>query len=255
VSALEVDGMRVQRGGAGEPVLLMIHGLGATSDVWRGVQRLLPERWAGRWLAPDLPGHGGSTALESYTFGTLARSMAELVDPADPVVVLGHSLGGVVGLELAGGDFEVDVAGVVGVGIKVSWAPEELAKAKALAERPVAWFDTRDEAADRFLRLSGLAGLIDPSDETIDEGLVESSGRWRLALDPRAFAVGAPDMPRLLARAKGPVVLARGEYDRLVTDEQLAALVAEPITLTGLGHNAQVERPEAVLGILDRIGF
>jgi pimeloyl-ACP methyl ester carboxylesterase len=47
-------GLRVQQGGSGEPVLLLLHGLGATGDVWDGWRPLLARRWPGRWLAPDL---------------------------------------------------------------------------------------------------------------------------------------------------------------------------------------------------------
>ena len=51
-----MDGdLRVQGGGDGDPVLLLLHGLGATGDVWAGGGPLLAQRWPGRWLAPDLP--------------------------------------------------------------------------------------------------------------------------------------------------------------------------------------------------------
>jgi pimeloyl-ACP methyl ester carboxylesterase len=85
-------GLRVHHGGSGEPVLLLLHGLGATGDVWAGWRPLLAQRWPGRWLAPDLPGHGGSPPLASYTFDTLAAAVAGLVGAATPTVVLGHSL-------------------------------------------------------------------------------------------------------------------------------------------------------------------
>jgi alpha/beta hydrolase fold len=65
-------GLRVHQGGRGEPALLLLHGLGATGDVWQGWLPLLARRWPGRWLAPDLPGHGGSPPLSSYTFDALA---------------------------------------------------------------------------------------------------------------------------------------------------------------------------------------
>jgi pimeloyl-ACP methyl ester carboxylesterase len=68
--------LRVQAGGGGEPVLLMLHGLGATGDVWNGWTSLLGAQWPGRWLAPDLPGHGGSDPLPRYSFGALAASVA-----------------------------------------------------------------------------------------------------------------------------------------------------------------------------------
>jgi pimeloyl-ACP methyl ester carboxylesterase len=47
-----------------------------------------------------------------------------------------------------------------------------------------------------------------------------------------------------------PVRLARGELDPMVSATQLAALVPDPIELAGLGHNAHVERPAALLPLL-----
>ena len=243
--------MRVQQGGSGEPVLVLLHGLGATGDVWGGWRPLLARRWPGRWLAPDLPGHGGSPPLAAYTFDGLAAAIAVLVPPGAPVVMLGHSLGGVVGLALAGGRSPVAVQAVIGLGIKVAWTDEELDRAQALARRPPALFPSRDEAAARYLRVSGLAGLLPAGDPAVDAGLREQDGRWRLAMDPGTFAVGAPDMPRLLAQSRAPVILARGEHDPMNTDGQLARLGAPAITLAGLGHNAHVESPEESITLLD----
>jgi pimeloyl-ACP methyl ester carboxylesterase len=244
-------GLRVHEGGRGEPVLVLIHGLGATGDVWDGWWPLLARRWPGRWLAPDLPGHGGSPPLTGYTFDSLAAAVAGLVEPGARAVVLGHSLGGVVGLALASSRFGVPVQAVIGLGIKVAWTDEELDRAQALARRPAAWFASRDEAAARYLRLSGLAGLLPVQDPAVDAGLREQDGRWRVAMDPGAFAVGAPDMPQLLARSQAPVTLARGERDPMNTDEQLARLNVPALTLPGLGHNAHVESPERSIALLD----
>jgi len=243
--------LRVQGGGAGEPVLLLLHGLGATGDVWDGWSALLDERWPGRWMAPDLPGHGGSDPLTRYSFGAVAACVANLVQPADRVSVLGHSMGGVVGLALASGWFGVQVDSVVGLGIKVSWTDDELARVRALAERPVAWFDSYDEAATRYLRVSGLAGLLAPDSPATEAGLREEGGRWRLAQDPATFAIGAPDMAGLLAASRAPVTLARGERDEMVTADQLRALVRSASTLPDLGHNAHVEDPSAALRLLE----
>jgi pimeloyl-ACP methyl ester carboxylesterase len=243
--------MRVRSGGSGQPVLLLLHGLGATGDVWNGWPPLLSERWPGRWLAPDLPGHGGSDPLPRYSFENLAASLAGLVGATDHLTVLGHSLGGVLGLTMANGSFDVAVDAVVGVGIKVAWAEHELARARALALRPVTWFESRDEAAARYLRVSGLVGLLTQEDPAVQMGLSEQNGRWRLAMDPAAFGVGAPDMPRLLTATRARVILARGEHDPMVSDEQLARLRATWIALPGLGHNAHVEDPAAVGALLE----
>ncbi|SDF86605.1 hypothetical protein [Pseudonocardia oroxyli] len=50
-------------------------------------------------------------------------------------------------------------------------------------------------------------------------------------------------MSALLAAARGPVRLARGEHDPMVT-------TAHPTVLDGLGHNAHVEQPAAVAALL-----
>ena len=227
-------------------MMLLLHGLGATSGVWRGYDG----------LAPDLPGHGTAAWEPSYSFERHAVAVLPLLDGLgdEPVTVVGHSMGGVVALALAALAPE-RVRRVVGLGIKVSWPREDAARAAAMAERSVATYDTRDEAADRFLRVSGLAGLVAADDPMVDGAVVdraaagEGSG-WRLAQDPRTFGVGVPDMAALLAAAACPVVLARGEHDPMVTHEQLGALVDDPVTLPGLGHNAHVEDPAAVLALV-----
>jgi pimeloyl-ACP methyl ester carboxylesterase len=143
------------------------------------------------------------------------------------------------------------VQAVIGLGIKVSWTDEDLARAQAVAARPTAWFASHDEAAARYLRVSGLAGLLPANDTAVDAGLREQDGRWQLAMDPQTFAVGAPDMAQLLARSKAQVTLARGEHDPMNTDEQLARLGVPTVTLPALGHNAHVESPELSIALLD----
>ncbi|MEU6074144.1 alpha/beta fold hydrolase [Micromonospora sp. NPDC047074] len=235
----------------GRRVLLLLHGMGATGDVWLPWAPLLERRWAGRWLAPDLAGHGWSPPLPEYSFAALAARVATGLGPGDRLVVLGHSLGGVVGLALAARGAGLPVDAVVGLGIKAVWSPAELAKAGELAVRPVAWFASRDEAARRHLRVAGLTGLFAPDHPVVGAGLRQVDGRWRLAMDPAAFAVGEPELPALLAATDVPVLLARGEHDPMVTDAQLAELGVPVATLPGLGHNAHVEAPEAVLDLVD----
>lgn len=234
--------LRVREGGSGDEVLLLLHGLGGTGDIWGEVGR----RWSGRWIAPDLPGHGGSDRLPSYGFDSMAANLAELTADAGSVIVMGHSLGGAVGLALAA--MSDRVRRVVGLGIKVVWSPEELERARALSERSVSWFDTEVEALQRHRRVAGLGDLVD--DSVARHGVVEEGGRWRLALDPAAFAVGAPDLPALLAGSRAEVILARGEHDSMVSHAQLAALVPDPVTLPGLGHNAHLEDAAAVFALL-----
>ena len=245
----------VRRGGSGSnhPTLLLLHGLGATGDVWDGLVALLSDQWPGGWIVPDLPGHGRSAPLPGYSFGGLAAALAPLADPGAPLIIIGHSLGGVVALALASGWFGVQPEAVAGLGVKVRWSADELGKAADMAARPARVFATRAEAADRALKIAGLAGLLTADSKLANAAVVPSEGGWRLALDPAAFAVGAPDMDGLLAAARAPVILAAGEDDPMSPVEHLQPLVPEPLVLKGLGHNAHVEDPAALLPVLDRL--
>ncbi len=246
------DDVRVARGGDGDPLLVLLHGLGATADVWSGLQDVLRARWPGRWIAPDLPGHGRSAPLPRYTIGHLAASVARVVPAGDRIAVLGHSLGGAVALALASGWFGVPVAAVCGVGIKVTWTADELARASALAARPNPVYPDRLAAAERSLKLAGLTGLV-AANAVRDEALRETADGWTVAFDPAAFAVGAPDMAGLLAASRAHVVLAVGERDPMCTVGELRALVPDPLVLPGVGHNAHVQSPEALCPVLERL--
>ncbi|WP_409462253.1 alpha/beta fold hydrolase [Amycolatopsis sp. GA6-003] len=237
-----MEKLKLRVTGQGEPPVLLLHGLGATGAVWDGLAGLLDRRL----LAPDLPGHGGSSRLPEYTFEALAAAVAEALDERGPVVVLGHSLGGVLALELASGRYGLDVSSVVAVGIKVEWSEDDLARAAAMAARPPRLFDTREEAETAYLKIAGLTGLA-PADP---DGVTETSDGWRLTLDPPAFGVGRPDLAGLLSAARCPVVLAAGENDPMCRPEQLRALVHDAVVLPGLGHNAHVEDPAAVAALL-----
>lgn len=233
------------------PLLVLLHGLGATSEVYAAVEALLPDAWPGGWLLVDLPGHGRSAWDAPYSFRRHADAVLSVLPDRREMVVVGHSMGGVVALELATGP---RVRGVVAFGVKVSWPDEDVAAAQRVAGGPVRVFDTRTEAAHRHLRLAGLADLAAPDDRVATAGVEQTADGWRVAQDPATFGVGVPDMAGLLARARCPVVLARGQRDPMVTDDDLAALVDDAVVLPGLGHNAHVEHPSAVLALASRFG-
>jgi pimeloyl-ACP methyl ester carboxylesterase len=231
----------------------MLHGLGANADVFDGLQRVAGDSWPGGWIAIDLPGHGRSPWDAPYTFARHAAAVRPLLPRDRDMVVLGHSMGGVVALELADGSAPPPTA-VVAFGVKVAWPEEHVAAATRMAARPVAALPSRAQAVDRYLKLAGLVGLVGPTDPRTDAGVVETPEGWRVAQDPATFGVGVPRMVELLGRAACPVVLARGEHDHLVSEAELRALVPEPVTLPGLGHNAHVEDPGAVLDLVRPFG-
>jgi pimeloyl-ACP methyl ester carboxylesterase len=99
----EIRGTRLRYlvGGDGEPVVL-VHGLGGAAANWLALAPLLLPRW--RLLVPELPGHGGSSALSAApSLNVYADRLGALLDHErlPSAAVVGHSLGGAIALRLA----------------------------------------------------------------------------------------------------------------------------------------------------------
>lgn len=93
--------------GSGIP-LLFLHGTGCDSTDWDIVISELPKEQ--RYLTLDFRGHGRSTApLEPFTIDCLADDVLNLIYALDvqEVVLVGHSLGGMVAMEAARRDARV----------------------------------------------------------------------------------------------------------------------------------------------------
>jgi len=234
------------RGGEGSRLLVALHGLGATRQVWQNF--LATNRWKGSWIAPDLRGHGASPHAEDYSLGVHAVDVAQLVRTAgdwSEIVVIGHSMGGAVGLALASGWFGIRPTCVFGIGIKTAWSDDELAGMRKIAAMPARRFEHKDDAVARYLKISGLSGLVSPTSPAALAGIAQGREGWRLANDPATASIGAPPMRELVAAARSPIYLARGDTDTMVTLSELAEYDRQACNLPG-GHNAMVENPGAV---------
>ena len=231
------------------PLLVMLHGLGATGEVWRGVEALLPEAWSGGWLVLDLPGHGRSPWAPAYDFAAQAHAVSAMVPAGREVVLLGHSMGGMVALEVAAG--LPSVRRVVAFAVKTWWPPEHVAGDACPGDERAAHVRHPREALARHAKVAGLSDLLAPDDPALLPGITEAGGGWRVAQDPATYDFGTPDIAGAVAALDGiTVVLARGSEDPFVRAENLTDLVDDPVTLDGLGHNPHVERPEAVIGLV-----
>src|SRR4051794_1964269 len=100
----DMDRPAFTRRGSGAP-LVLLHGIGMSRAVWEPVLPALAERFD--VVTVDLPGFGGSAPLppdvEPHP-AALASAVAEFLDDLgiERPHVAGNSLGGWVGLELAG---------------------------------------------------------------------------------------------------------------------------------------------------------
>ena len=84
------------------PNVMFVHGLDSDSNVWTPVIDLLHDHTC---TAVDLPGHGRSPVSDDpadYERDALLAMLGDIVDGLDgPVVFVGHSLGGYLGMALA----------------------------------------------------------------------------------------------------------------------------------------------------------
>jgi pimeloyl-ACP methyl ester carboxylesterase len=81
------------------PSVLFVHGLDSDADVWTPVMELLPDHTC---IAIDLPGHGKSPVSDdpvTYERESLLVALDEVIADVDaPIVLVGHSLGGYLGM-------------------------------------------------------------------------------------------------------------------------------------------------------------
>jgi pimeloyl-ACP methyl ester carboxylesterase len=88
--------LRVDDGGAGEPALLLVHGLGSELETWRPVLDRL--RTSHRTIAYDQRGQGESDPASEYSVAALADDLARVVDALHVARfwLVGHSFSGTV---------------------------------------------------------------------------------------------------------------------------------------------------------------
>ncbi len=98
-----LHGHRVGFRMAGEgPLIVLLHGITSTSEVWLDVMARLAERYT--VVAPDLLGHGGSAKPRGdYSLGAYASGGRDLLGLLgfERGTVVGHSLGGGIALQFA----------------------------------------------------------------------------------------------------------------------------------------------------------
>lgn len=100
LSSIEQHGLSYQEFGTGEP-LLILHGLFGAGDNWLAIAKQLASHF--RVILPDLPNHGHSFFVPTMTYASLSQAVVALLDNLgiDQAKVIGHSMGGKVGMALA----------------------------------------------------------------------------------------------------------------------------------------------------------
>lgn len=127
----EIAGLSAIETGDGQPVLLL-HGVGLQAEAWGAQIKAL----AGAYhvIAPDMPGHGQSRLMEGVeTLADYATAIAQVLDQQPvPALVIGHSMGAMIALELAI-RMPQKVSGVAALNAVFRRSPKAAAAVKARA--------------------------------------------------------------------------------------------------------------------------
>lgn len=239
--------------------ILFIHGLGGSLSSWAAVLGDFAARY--RVAAIDLPGHGGSDKPSAnnadYTIAGLATSVGEVIEKLDlsPVVLVGHSLGGAVALQLA-----LDRPKLVRAVAMVDGAGLGDEISAALLDRIEA-VPSRDEvrgllelffADQRFVLDRGIDDMLAARTASGADAAVK-------AVAAQAFSRGGQKvrLDQRLAEVTAPLLVVWGEQDRVVpVKHAMAAAEAAPAAwveiLEGVGHVPQVEASQAFTAVTNR---
>ena len=237
----------------GRESVLFIHGAGMDHTVWTLFARHFA-RHGRNVVAVDLPGHGRSAGDPARSIGEMADWVAALLDALgiERAAVVGHSMGGLVALDLAA-RYPDRVRALTLVG---STAPMPVSDAilDAAAADDHAAFDMLTQWGYSKRHLYG--GNSNPGQWMVG-GTLRLFERCRpgvLYADMSACNRYAEGLERAAA-VRCPTMLVLGRDDRLTpvksTRDLVAALPSPDVRiLEGAGHTLMVEAPNGLLDAL-----
>lgn len=235
-------------GAAGSPVVL-VHGLGSRSADWLPVaRRLAPHH---RVVLVELPGHGGTDMTEpSLDAAARAVDLGIAAETREPVVLVGHSIGGLVATAVALRDPR-RVRGLVLVETALTPQVDDAGRASIRAAldhgydallRSVYQAFGRDSAQGAALYAEAAANDSTAMKEWIRLAILEDLSRAAAGLRCPVLAV--------LAERSWPLDEPWPVTSRALGLDHIARL--EPRRFRDCGHFVMLDRPADVAAAIDR---
>lgn len=254
------------------PTIVMAHGYALSHKVWHFLRRDLVDEF--RVVSYDQRGHGASEEAVSgdYSIEALGRDLSAVVEATlvrdEPVILLGHSMGGMTVLSyveqypeslvdrIAGtilmstSGSDVVTGGVVSIGVAAFQG-----LANRLSRRAFQSLGRRASAADLvysastdlsyvLTKIIGLSPDASPAHVAFTEQLLlDTPTVVKAAIGPMFTSLDLREAAPLL---KTPTIVIVGERDRLTPPAQARRLVellpdAQLIELDGIGHMTPLE--------------
>ncbi len=247
--------------GSGDTAVVMLHGVGGAKEAWQSTLAALSG--AGfRAIAWDMPGYGDSAMIDPYTNEGLARALETLVDAtgAARIVLLGHSMGGMVAQE-ALALFPHKISGLILSGTSAAFGAPGGTWQQGFLQSRFAPLDAGRGMATLAAELvpammaPGAAAAAKVAAAAMMSRVPEAA--YRAALS----AIVAFDRRAGLATIEVPTLAIAGAYDTNAAPAVMQKMAArirgcEYLCLRDVGHLANLEDPAAfdaaVLDFLQR---
>ncbi|KZE41666.1 alpha/beta fold hydrolase [Microbacterium sp. T32] len=226
--------------------VVLVHGIRTSATMWRAQVEHLRER-GNPVTAVDLPGHGtrrGETFTLDEAFATIDRAVRDAATRG-PVLLVGHSMGGLLSIEYVGREDPPPVAAFVAASCTSIPRGAGLAAYRFLARR-------FDGLPDRGL---GLTNYV--LDRTLPPETRADFGAGGYAFDAQDTALASLSVLDLLAALRQidvPLWFINGEWDQLRVNEKLFLSIArdaELIVVPRTTHLVTAMRPRVFNALLD----
>ncbi|CZF85871.1 alpha/beta fold hydrolase [Grimontia marina] len=241
------------RKGLGQP-LLLLHGLGSSSEDWLHQIDAFSDRFD--VIAPDFPLHGASPGnIETFSLLQCAGLIVSLIEGLElrNVLVVGVSMGGMIGIELAT-RFPQHLAGLCVVNALAECRPRKLNEWCMLASRRFLLKFVSVETIAKLMAKQLLPG--DAHAQTRDEVISRWSKNHRESYIASFNAVVGWDALDKLSNLKCPLFMLTSEFDYtpVASKKVLAYLYPEGqfACLPNARHLVPLEKPTEFNQILSK---
>lgn len=227
--------------------VVFVHGIRTSRTMWRAQREYLEARGT-PCEAVDLPGHGSRMA-EDFTidgaFATIDDAVVRMSHACDDVLLVGHSMGGLLTIEYTGRLDPPPLAGLVAASCTALPRGAALRTYRALAR-------TFDSLPDRGSWLSErVLDMTLPPETRADFG----AGGYALdAQDVALRSLSVLDLLSALERIEVPLWFVNGQFDQLRVNERLFTRVApdaELIVVPRTSHLVSAMRPTVFNAVLE----
>ena len=243
-------------GGAGQPPLVILHGMLGSSRNWQTTGRDLADRF--HVMALDLRNHGESPHAGEMSYAAMVDDVIAWLDAQGlgRVTLLGHSMGGKVAMLLACRHSErIERLIVVDIAPKdYHWVAHRVEFA-AMNDLDLANLPSRVAAEKSFeAQISDWAMR-----KFLLTNLMQAGGRWQWSINlpvlTAALAAMEANPLQQSEQFSGPALFIAGGKSRYVTTGDHAAIqrhfpTARIETLADAGHNPHIERREAFVALV-----